>query len=155
MKKFINDPYDVMDEMLEGFLYVHKKYVRKLDAARTVVRADVPVANKVGVITGGGSGHKPAFIGFIGQGMLDAVVGRLGDAEFNLADRRFAQPRLLPQSAQRRTHQHQRLRQALDMKTDLPGEHRTGFRVPERDMARRSVGPQGPIAEVDPRCLVQ
>ena len=35
MKKFINDPYDVVDEMLEGFLDVHKKYVRKLDAART------------------------------------------------------------------------------------------------------------------------
>jgi len=74
MKKFINDPYDVVDEMLEGFLDVHKKYVRKLDAARTVVRADSPVAGKVGVITGGGSGHKPAFIGFIGQGMLDAVA---------------------------------------------------------------------------------
>ena len=74
MKKFINDPYDVVDEMLEGFLDVHKKYVRKLDAARTVVRIDAPVAGKVGVITGGGSGHKPAFIGFIGQGMLDAVA---------------------------------------------------------------------------------
>ena len=74
MKKFINDPYDVVDEMLEGFLDVHKKYVRKLDTARTVVRADAPVEGKVGVITGGGSGHKPAFIGFIGQGMLDAVA---------------------------------------------------------------------------------
>ena len=60
--------------MLEGYLDVHKKYVRKLDTARTVVRTDAPVAGKVGVITGGGSGHKPAFIGFIGQGMLDAVA---------------------------------------------------------------------------------
>jgi dihydroxyacetone kinase-like protein len=74
MKKFINDPYDVVDEMLEGFLDVHKKYVRKLDAVRTVVRADAPVAGKVGVITGGGSGHKPSFVGFIGPGMLDAVA---------------------------------------------------------------------------------
>ncbi len=74
MKKFINDPYDVVDEMLEGFLDVHKKYVRKLDAARTVIRTDAPVAGKVGIITGGGSGHKPAFIGFIGRGMLDAVA---------------------------------------------------------------------------------
>lgn len=74
MKKFINDPYDVVDEMLDGYLDVHKKYVRKLEAARTVVRADAPVEGKVGVITGGGSGHKPAFIGFIGQGMLDAVA---------------------------------------------------------------------------------
>jgi dihydroxyacetone kinase-like protein len=74
MKKFINDPYDVVDEMLEGFLDVHSKYVRKLDTARTLVRTDAPVADKVGVVTGGGSGHKPAFIGFIGPGMLDAVA---------------------------------------------------------------------------------
>ena len=74
MKKFINDPYDVVDEMLEGFLNVHSRYVRKLDTARTVVRADAPVADKVGIVSGGGSGHKPSFIGFIGDGMLDAVA---------------------------------------------------------------------------------
>ena len=74
MKKFINDPFDVVDEMLEGFLTVHGRYVRKLEAARALVRVDAPVRNKVAVITGGGSGHKPAFIGFIGKGMLDAVA---------------------------------------------------------------------------------
>lgn len=74
MKKFINDPFDVVDEMLEGFLDVYSGYVRKLESARTVVRVDAPVKGKVGVITGGGSGHKPAFIGFIGKGMLDAVA---------------------------------------------------------------------------------
>jgi dihydroxyacetone kinase-like protein len=74
MKKFINDPFEVVDEMLEGFVAVHGRHVRKLDTARTLVRVDAPVQNKVGVITGGGSGHKPAFIGFIGKGMLDAVA---------------------------------------------------------------------------------
>ena len=74
MKKFINDPFDVVDEMLEGFLAVHARYVRRLETTRTVVRADAPVHNKVGVVTGGGSGHKPAFIGFLGKGMLDAVA---------------------------------------------------------------------------------
>jgi dihydroxyacetone kinase-like protein len=74
MKKFINDPFDVVDEMLEGFLDVHKSHVKRLEGARTVVRADAPVKGKVGVLTGGGSGHKPAFIGFIGKGMLDAVA---------------------------------------------------------------------------------
>jgi dihydroxyacetone kinase-like protein len=74
MKKFINDPFDVVDEMLEGFLTVHGCYVRKLEAARTLVRVDAPVRNKVAVITGGGSGHKPAFIGFIGKGILDGVA---------------------------------------------------------------------------------
>jgi dihydroxyacetone kinase-like protein len=78
MKKFINDPFDVVDEMLEGFLDVHKSYVKKIESARTLVRADAPVKGKVGVLTGGGSGHKPAFIGFIGKGMLDAVsVGEI------------------------------------------------------------------------------
>jgi len=74
MKKFINDPYDVVDEMLEGFLEVHKKYVRRLDTARVVVRTDAPVKGKVGIVSGGGSGHKPAFIGFVGPGILDAVA---------------------------------------------------------------------------------
>ena len=74
MKKFINDPFDVVDEMLEGFLDVHKSYIKRLESARTLVRADAPMKGKVGVLTGGGSGHKPAFIGFIGKGMLDAVA---------------------------------------------------------------------------------
>jgi dihydroxyacetone kinase-like protein len=74
MKKFINDPFDVVDEMLDGFVDVYGRYVRKLPTARALVRADAPVQGKVGVITGGGSGHKPAFIGFIGKGMLDAVA---------------------------------------------------------------------------------
>ena len=38
MKKFINDPFDVVDEMLEGFLDVHKSYVKKIESARTLVR---------------------------------------------------------------------------------------------------------------------
>jgi dihydroxyacetone kinase-like protein len=74
MKKFINDPYDVVDEMLEGFVDVHSQYVRKLETARVLVKKDAPVPDKVGIVSGGGSGHKPAFIGFIGEGMLDAVA---------------------------------------------------------------------------------
>ena len=74
MKKFINDPYDVVDEMLDGFLDVHGQFVRRLDSARVLVRKDGPIGGKVGIVTGGGSGHKPAFIGFIGEGMLDAVA---------------------------------------------------------------------------------
>lgn len=74
MKKFINDPFEVVDEMLEGFLSVHDRYVRKLPEARAVVRIDAPIQGKVGLVTGGGSGHKPAFVGFVGKGMLDAVA---------------------------------------------------------------------------------
>lgn len=74
MKKFINDPFDSVDEMLSGFLEVNSAYVKKLDNCRAVVSTQSPRSGKVGVVTGGGSGHKPAFIGFIGRGMLDGVA---------------------------------------------------------------------------------
>ena len=74
MKKFINDPFDLVDEMLDGFLAVHSKKIRKLEGVRSIVRVDAPVSGKVGIVSGGGSGHKPAFIGFCGKGMLDSVA---------------------------------------------------------------------------------
>lgn len=74
MKKFINDPFNLVDEMLEGFLAVHCKKIQKIADVRSIARTDAPVFGKVGVISGGGSGHKPAFIGFCGTGMLDAVA---------------------------------------------------------------------------------
>jgi phosphoenolpyruvate---glycerone phosphotransferase subunit DhaK len=79
MKKFINDPMQVVDEMLEGYLFVNEKYVRRSSShPRVLLRRDAPVNGKVAVVTGGGSGHKPSFIGFLGKGMLDAVcVGEI------------------------------------------------------------------------------
>lgn len=74
MKKFINDPNLVVDEMVEGYVDAHKDKVRALSEARVVVRKDAPVNGKVGIVTGGGSGHKPAFIGYVGKGMVDAVA---------------------------------------------------------------------------------
>ena len=74
MKKFINDPDSVVDEMVEAFVQVHSKYVRKLEGIRTLVSKDAPISGKVGLVSGGGSGHKPAFIGYIGKGLLDAVA---------------------------------------------------------------------------------
>ncbi|MFW6181617.1 MAG: dihydroxyacetone kinase subunit DhaK [Spirochaetota bacterium] len=74
MKKFINDPTKVVEEMVEGYAMAHKDKVRALQEARVIARADAPVKGKVGVVTGGGSGHKPAFIGYVGKGMCDAVA---------------------------------------------------------------------------------
>lgn len=74
LKKFINDPKKVVDEMLEGFLFAHSDTVRKLSTSRVIVRKDAPIKGKVGLVTGGGSGHKPAFIGYVGEGLLDAVA---------------------------------------------------------------------------------
>ncbi len=80
MRKFINDPYAVVDEMLDGFVRAHASKVRRLEGTggRAIVRAGAPKAGKVGVLIGGGSGHKPAFIGYIGRGGADgAAVGNV------------------------------------------------------------------------------
>jgi dihydroxyacetone kinase-like protein len=74
MKKFINRPENVVEEMLEGFVKANAHKVRRLTTERVLVRTDAPVKGKVGIVTGGGSGHKPAFIGYIGKGLVDAVA---------------------------------------------------------------------------------
>ncbi|MCS7241093.1 dihydroxyacetone kinase subunit DhaK, partial [Candidatus Caldatribacterium sp.] len=61
MKKFINHPENLIEEMLEGFVNAHPDKVRRLETERVLVRKDAPVKGKVGIVTGGGSGHKPAF----------------------------------------------------------------------------------------------
>jgi dihydroxyacetone kinase-like protein len=73
MKKFVNDPNAVVDEMVEGYVMANRS-VRVLQEARVVARKDAPVKGKVGIVTGGGSGHKPAFIGYVGKGICDAVA---------------------------------------------------------------------------------
>jgi dihydroxyacetone kinase-like protein len=60
--------------MLKGFLKAHPDIVTSTDNPRVVKFADAPVAGKVGIVTGGGSGHKPAFIGYVGKNMCDAVA---------------------------------------------------------------------------------
>lgn len=77
MKKLINDPFDFVDEMLEGFLMAHADQVRRV-GRRAVARLDAPVMGKVGVVIGGGSGHLPAFMGYVGKGSADAApVGNI------------------------------------------------------------------------------
>ncbi|MCG8359754.1 MAG: dihydroxyacetone kinase subunit DhaK [Kiloniellales bacterium] len=75
MKKLLNDPNDAVDEMVEGIVAAHPQYLRQLDShPRAVVRADAPVQGKVGILIGGGSGHEPTFIGYVGKGLADAVA---------------------------------------------------------------------------------
>lgn len=73
MKKLINKPEAVVTEMLAGMVAAHPEYLRKVDEYNCLVRVDAPVAGKVGIISGGGSGHEPAHAGFIGKGMLDGA----------------------------------------------------------------------------------
>jgi dihydroxyacetone kinase-like protein len=75
MQRIVNNPDDLVNEMLEGFVGAHSDLVEALPANPRVLKyIKAPIAGKVGVITGGGSGHKPAFIGYIGENMLDAVA---------------------------------------------------------------------------------
>ena len=73
MKKLINDPADVVAESLRGFAAAHADLVRVSHDPAYIVRADAPVSGKVGILSGGGSGHEPMHGGFVGRGMLDVA----------------------------------------------------------------------------------
>lgn len=73
MQRILNDPDFIVDEMLNGFLKVHGDIVEATDNPRVVKAKNIP-AGKVGVVTGGGSGHKPAFVGYVGKNMCDAAA---------------------------------------------------------------------------------
>src|SRR5689334_15649102 len=73
MKKLINSPETLVQDALAGLAAAHPDLVRVDLTTRMVVRADAPVAGRVGVISGGGSGHEPMHGGFVGRGMLDAA----------------------------------------------------------------------------------
>ncbi|THJ65150.1 dihydroxyacetone kinase subunit DhaK [Arthrobacter echini] len=74
MKKLINDPRAVVEESVEGFGIAHADLVTVHPDPLFVVRRDAPVQGKVGLVSGGGSGHEPLHAGFVGRGMLDAAV---------------------------------------------------------------------------------
>ena len=74
-KKLINDPKVIIEEMLEGIVGAHGGHVRQLaDSPRSIVAVDGPRPGKVGLVIGGGSGHEPTFIGFVGKGLADACA---------------------------------------------------------------------------------
>ncbi len=73
MKKIINKPDAVVGDMLAGMCAAHPEYIRKLPDYNCLVYKAAPVSGKVGIISGGGSGHEPAHAGYIGKGMLDAA----------------------------------------------------------------------------------
>ncbi|MFA5329432.1 MAG: dihydroxyacetone kinase subunit DhaK [Prolixibacteraceae bacterium] len=74
MQKFINDPSRVVDEMLEAYVVAHADLVSNTENERVIKYKNAPIQGKVGIVTGGGSGHKPAFIGYVGRNMVDAVA---------------------------------------------------------------------------------
>ena len=73
MKKSINEPTQVVDEMLQGLSFMHDDLVQRLDGFDVIVRKSEKTG-KVGLISGGGSGHEPSHAGFVGDGMLSAAI---------------------------------------------------------------------------------
>ena len=78
MKKLVNEPLAYVDEMLEGMCEAHPDYYRRCGPQnRVIVRPKAPITGKVGLVSGGGSGHLPVFTGYVGDGLLDACA--IGD----------------------------------------------------------------------------
>ncbi|MFP4021201.1 MAG: dihydroxyacetone kinase subunit DhaK [Halanaerobium sp.] len=73
MKKFINDGDNVVEEMIEGFVAANSDLIER-KKERVLVQKGAPFADKVGLVTGGGSGHQPALIGYLGEAMFDAIA---------------------------------------------------------------------------------
>jgi len=77
MQKILNDPAAFVDEMLDGILAAHANDLRRA-SAHAIVRRGAPIAGKVAIATGGGSGHLPVFVGYVGEGLIDgAAIGNV------------------------------------------------------------------------------
>ena len=75
MKKLINKPEDFVKETMEGIIYAYGDKVKLLNGDERILVTNYPVAEgKVGIVTAGGSGHLPVFLGYVGQGMLDGCA---------------------------------------------------------------------------------
>ncbi|AQH02937.1 dihydroxyacetone kinase [Burkholderia sp. KK1] len=75
MKKIINDPETFVDEIIDALLLAHPKWIKAANAdKRALVRADAPKQGRVGIVTGGGSGHMPGFLGYVGEGLCGGVA---------------------------------------------------------------------------------
>jgi len=78
MKKILNDPFNYVDEMLDGMCSAHPELYRQVgESGRVIARAGAVTRGKIGIVSGGGSGHLPLFTGYVGKGLLDACA--IGD----------------------------------------------------------------------------
>lgn len=75
MKKIMNDPFTYAEETLKGLVRAYPQFYKLTDGTtRVIQRPDAPLKGKVGIVSGGGSGHLPIFTGYVGPGFLDAVA---------------------------------------------------------------------------------
>ena len=74
MNRVINDPNQVVEDMLRGLLLAHPDLLEATGNPRVLRRSGGTLPGRVGIVTGGGSGHEPAFVGYLGQGLVSAVA---------------------------------------------------------------------------------
>jgi len=74
VKKLINDPDKVADELFEGFILLNSDSVKQIGNINAAARKESPIEGKVGIVIGGGSGHEPMFLEMIGPGMADVSI---------------------------------------------------------------------------------
>lgn len=75
VKKFLNNPNNVVEEVLDGLIAAHKSYLEPIGGSRrALVARNGPRPGKVGLVIGGGMGHEPCFVGYVGRGLADAVA---------------------------------------------------------------------------------
>ncbi len=74
MKKIINDPENVVEDMIQGMVAAHGEHLKQVPNTTVLARKQAPVMGKVALVSGGGSGHEPSHAGYVGKGMLDAAV---------------------------------------------------------------------------------
>ncbi|TXJ45331.1 dihydroxyacetone kinase subunit DhaK [Brachyspira aalborgi] len=75
MKKIINEATNFVDETIEGIIYAYGDKLKLLNGDKRIIITNFPVEKgKVGIVTGGGSGHLPVFLGYVGDGMLDGCA---------------------------------------------------------------------------------
>jgi phosphoenolpyruvate---glycerone phosphotransferase subunit DhaK len=74
MKKFVNDPQNVVTEEVQGLEALYPHSLRRIEGTGIIARKEAPVTGKVALVSGGGSGHEPLHSGYVGKGMLDAAV---------------------------------------------------------------------------------
>lgn len=76
MQRFVNDPDRIVDDMLKGYAKAHKDYIHICENNDHVIVKNDLKQGKIGIVSGGGSGHEPCFIGYVGEHMLDGSRSR-------------------------------------------------------------------------------
>lgn len=74
MRKLINKPGEIVNEVIDGFVAANKDRIKRIDDYTIIARRDLPINDKVAIVIGGGSGHEPLFLEYVGKGMADAAV---------------------------------------------------------------------------------